>query len=381
MRNISFSDEEQSELLPKTANLWWRTPQDFDENGHLKVDISDLSKLTPRLKVLREMERLAFISTEGLDDLRHKLIAYRSGDFWLPVGGIKKEDMEIPPVITILLVGLSASGKSSLVNYMYSVLGRSGLIPFAQTSSGNSHYTTMFLEEHNVLRSMRSGFCVYDSRGVDSNDMIEGLDEVSTWMTRGVRHNQPCFRHGDYNNNKLINGGGTNTRYTKRKVDCAIIVADLSEINKAFHSGDLKPVVALKSLFTNPSIRKSNENPLLILTHGDTTSTEERINGRLKICEFLGIPETTGAYDIACLSEQGILPEESDPVTAFALTEAVYRSLMQSDRNHEPKKKLKDYIVLFVTWTMCCIGAFFAILANFFSKFSQHHNDKLKYSK
>ena len=33
----------------------------------------------------------------------------------------------------------------------------------------------MFLEEHNVLRSMRSGFCVYDSRGVDLNRMREGL--------------------------------------------------------------------------------------------------------------------------------------------------------------------------------------------------------------
>ncbi|XP_016572175.2 uncharacterized protein LOC107870231 isoform X2 [Capsicum annuum] len=248
-------------------------------------------------------------------------------------------------------------------------------------TGGNSHYTTMFLEEHNVLRSMRSGFCVYDTRGLDTNDMIEGLDEVSTWMTRGVRHNQPCFRHGDYtNNNKVINGGGgASTRYTKRKVDCAIIVADLSEINKAFTSGDLKHLVALKSLFSNSSIRKSNENPLLILTHGDTISAEERIVSRLKICEFLGIPETTGVYDVACLTEQGILPEESDPVTAFALTEAVYRSLMQSDRNHQPKKKFKDWIVLFLTWIMCCIGAFFAMLANFFSRFSQQHNKKLKY--
>lgn len=113
----------------------------------------------------------------------------------------------------------------------------------------------MFLEEHNVLRSMRSGFCVYDTRGLDTNDMIEGLDEVSTWMTRGVQHNQPCFRHDDYNNNNKI----TNKRYTKRNVDCAIIVADLSEINTAFISGDLKDVVALKSLFNNSSIRKSSK--------------------------------------------------------------------------------------------------------------------------
>lgn len=77
MRNLSFSDEDNQSELPKTAIWWWRTPQDFDENGHLKVDISNLSNLTPRLKLLREMERLALISSEGIEDLRHKLITYR----------------------------------------------------------------------------------------------------------------------------------------------------------------------------------------------------------------------------------------------------------------------------------------------------------------
>ncbi|KAL2459304.1 uncharacterized protein Fot_54993 [Forsythia ovata] len=137
MRNqLSFSDEDQNELQ-KSAICWWRRPEEFDENGHFKIDISDFSNLTPRIKVLREMERLAFVAVEGLEDLRHKLISYRSGDFWLPIGGIKKEDMDIPPVVTILLAGISGPGKSSLVNLMYSVLGRSGLIPFAQTSGKN----------------------------------------------------------------------------------------------------------------------------------------------------------------------------------------------------------------------------------------------------
>lgn len=110
---------------------WWRRVEEFDENGNFKVEISDIS---PRIKVLREMERLALVSVEGLDDFRHKLLSYRAGDFWLPVGGVKKEEMEIPPTITILLTGLISSGKSSFINLMYSVLGRSGLIPFAQTS-------------------------------------------------------------------------------------------------------------------------------------------------------------------------------------------------------------------------------------------------------
>ncbi|KAL2459689.1 P-loop containing nucleoside triphosphate hydrolase superfamily protein [Forsythia ovata] len=374
MRNqLSFSDEDQDELQ-KSAICWWRRPEEFDENGHFKIDISNFSNLTPRIKALREMERLAFVAVEGLEDLRHKLISYRSGDFWLPVGGIKKEDMDIPPVVTILLAGISGSGKSSFINLMYSVLGRSGLIPFAQTSGESSNYTTMFLEEHNVVRSQRSGFCVYDTRGLDQNQMIEGLDEVSTWMSTGVLHNQPCYRFG-------VETGGSmeqsDSRYVKRKVNCVMVVADLSKIHKAFECGDLKPVEALRDLFHLPSIKYCNDNPILILTHGDTLNAKERINGRLKICEYLGISETTGAYDIPCLTEQGILPEESDPVTAFALTEAIYRALLQSDRTHLPKKKLKDWIVSFLSWIMLCIASFFAILAHFFSQFG-HHKNKLK---
>ena len=60
----------------------------------------------------------------------------------------------------------------------------------------------------------------------------------------------------------------------------------------------------------------ADEIPLLILTHGDLLSTEERIDGRLKICECLDISETNGVYDIVCLTEYGFLVEESAPVSA-----------------------------------------------------------------
>ena len=120
------------------THCWWRSAAKFDECGKMKSEApQNLSKVTPRLKVLREMERLALVAPEGLDELRHKLFAYRSGDFYVPTGGFEKEEMEIPPVNTILLVGFHNAGKSSLVNLMYSVLGRSGLIPFAKTPSGN----------------------------------------------------------------------------------------------------------------------------------------------------------------------------------------------------------------------------------------------------
>ncbi|KAG8370481.1 hypothetical protein BUALT_Bualt14G0121300 [Buddleja alternifolia] len=387
MTNHFFLSDEEQNGVQKSAFCWWRTPKEFDENGHFKVEFSDLSNLTPRLKVLREMERLNFIANEGLDDLRHKLLGYKAGDFCMPIGGLKKEDMDVPQAITILLTGLSSSGKSSFVNLMYSVLGRCGLIPFARTSGKSSNYTTMYLEEHNVLRSPTSGFCVYDTMGLDQNQMNEGLDEVSTWLFDGVQHNQPCHGLGD---EQGLNGatGQDNSRYIKRKVNCVMVVADLSQIHKAFKCDDFKdgaePSIVvgygeLGPLIPIHHIRfdAGDENPILILTHGDILNGEDRINGRLKICEYLGIPEASGAYDIPCLTEQGILAEESDPVTAFALTEAIYRALLLSDRTHLPKKKFKDWVILVFSWIMWFLASLFAILADFFSRFG-HHNHKLK---
>lgn len=368
-------EEDQNEL-PSSVTQWWKNTEEFDGNGHFKIDLSDLSKLTPRVKLLREMERLDLVAAEGLDDLRQKLITYRSGEFWVPVGGIKKEEMDIPNVITILLVGLKGSGKSSLINMMYSILGRGGLIPFAQTSGESSNFTTMYLEEHNVVRSARSGFCVYDTRGIDINQTQEGLEKVSTWITNGVYHNQLCIRYGD-EDSVAAESLNANRKYTKRKVNCVMVVGNLAEINKAFKCGDLKSLQTIRDLFQLPCVRKFNGSPILILTHGDMLKAEERISSRLRICEYVGIPENTGAYDIACLSEQGILPAESDPVTAFALTEAIYRSLILSDRSHLPKRKFLDWITMFLSWILCSIAFFFALLARFLAGFS-HHNKRYK---
>lgn len=115
----------------------------------------------------------------------------------------------------------------------------------------------------------------------------------------------------------------------------------------------------------------ADENPILILTHGDKLSTEDRIDARIKICEHLGVSETTGAYDIVCLSEYGFLADEVDPVTAYALTEAVYRALLISDRSHLPKTRLQDWIFPALSWFLSSVGAFFALLAHFFYKLSR----------
>ncbi|KAL9235724.1 hypothetical protein vseg_010463 [Gypsophila vaccaria] len=362
--------------LPDADFHWWRSCATSEEMSTLKINgVSDMADWTPRVKVMRELERLAMVAPDGLDDLRHRLVAYRAGDLWVPVGGVQKEGMNIPSQVTILLVGFAGGGKSSLVNLMYSVLGRAGIIPFAQTSGSSltCGSTTMLLEEHNVTRSMRAGFCVYDSRGFDYSDRQgETLAELSEWTANGLRHNQACPRSGDTTD---LSNVGSSSKFEKRQVNCAMLVANMAEIyEEVTKTGGFKHLEATKQVFSYLGLKRGNQNPILILTHGDKLTPTERINARVKICEYLGISETSGVYDIVCMTEHGVAPEECDPVTSYALTEAVYRALLVSDMSHSPKLDFKDKAICYLSWLLHLVGAFFAFLARVFSGPSQKYN-------
>lgn len=142
----SDEDEDYGRTSPASAAYcWWRSTAAFDEyctsESKLPVNVRSLSR---QVRVLREMERLALVAAgDGLDELRQRLLSYRAGDFWIPAGGIPREEMDIPAANTVLLAGFSGSGKSSLINLMYSVLGRAGIIPFAQTSSSKQSYNEL----------------------------------------------------------------------------------------------------------------------------------------------------------------------------------------------------------------------------------------------
>lgn len=112
----------------------------------------------------------------------------------------------------------------------------------------------------------------------------------------------------------------------------------------------------------------ADENPILILTHGDKLTTEDRIDARIKICEYLGVSEITGVYDIFCLSEYGFVADEVDTVTAYAVTEAIYKALLISDRSHLPKTRRIDRMVSALSWFLWSIASLFALISRFFYK-------------
>lgn len=122
MRSSVQAGDDGGEGGAALASYWWRP---LVEHGG-----SEGEAARRRVRVLREMERLAAAANESLDDLRHKLLTYKAGDLWFPAGGVPKQEMDIPPVVSVLLIGLAGAGKSTLVDLMYYVLGRAGFVPF-----------------------------------------------------------------------------------------------------------------------------------------------------------------------------------------------------------------------------------------------------------
>ncbi|RWW18593.1 hypothetical protein BHE74_00027145 [Ensete ventricosum] len=230
---------------------------------------------------------------------------------------------------------------------------------------------------------MRNGFCVFDSRGLDRDRMGDGLEEVAEWMEKGVRHRQPC------RGASLLDASAPAKRFVRRRVNCVILVANLRELHRSLLSGDAGPLEATYDLVHHPPIKinssissntqlshsRAAEKPILVLTHGDELSPEERMEARVKVCEHLGVPDTNGVYDIPCVNEYGAAVDEMDPTTAYAVAEIILRALMVADRSRRPKARIKDRLLLVLAWAMCALSAWFAFLSRCCAKLGRANRE------
>lgn len=121
----------------------------------------------------------------------------------------------------------------------------------------------MYMEEHNVLRSLRSGFCVYDSRGFDYDMVNQGLEELSSWMTEGVHHNQLCQISDEYGtivkNQSEVDSLRQCSKFVQRKVNCVMVVVNIAEISRDLKAANPKSLEAITQLFCSPDLRKCSE--------------------------------------------------------------------------------------------------------------------------
>lgn len=110
---------------------------------------------------------------------------------------------------------------------------------------------------------MQSGFCVYDTRGLDYEQVDQSLEEVDEWMTDGIHHNQLCLRSGNSvlseDDKEPTTSLRSSSNFTKRTVNCAMVVANVAEIYRAFKSGDSNPLKATRALFCHPALRKCSK--------------------------------------------------------------------------------------------------------------------------
>ncbi|KAK8614509.1 hypothetical protein V6N13_068309 [Hibiscus sabdariffa] len=101
----------------------------------------------------------------------------------------------------------------------------------------------MYMEEHNVLRSMGNGFCVYDSRGFNYSRTREAFKELLSWMSEGVHHNQLCVRYDDCDTmiddmeNDVMR---SSSEFVQIQVNCVMVVANMAEIYIGLKASDSK---------------------------------------------------------------------------------------------------------------------------------------------
>ncbi|KAL3604683.1 hypothetical protein D5086_005542 [Populus alba] len=309
-----------------------RIPSSF-----LELQANQKKASTAYREVLQSYDQLKDRS-KSLEEGKSKILSYTPGGWMENVIGMKLSDFDVPNTTVLLVIGPKGSGKSSLINRISKVFEDDKFASERAQVSYNSSAAdgTYFLQEYMIPRSSTS-FCLYDTRGL-SYDSYDNANMLKNWITKGVHHRELIIRPSD--NSHLRNhmkckarGNGCQSKET-RMVTFVIVVVDglavLKSMDNLVDEGK-KYTQMIAKTFDCPYISFNDDKPVVVVTHGDLLSLNDRARVRVHLGELLGIPPAKQIFDI---------PESHDPVTELAIVNMLHYSLEHADKNLPHKRQI-----------------------------------------
>lgn len=325
------------------------------ENGSVikgvRVSAAERQRSKVYAEVLRSYEDLQ-PRIDRLEEVKNKILSYTPGS-WAEKADLSERDR--PNATSLLLIGPTGSGKSSLVNKISQLFEDNIFLPGRAQVSCNSSSTgggTCFLREYMVPRGSGS-FCLYDTRGL-SVDSSENQKMSERWMTRGVHHGELITRASDCITLKArLKCKARRSFFSSqgRPIDFVIFVVNGLSVLESLNSADEKKKKEYSQMiatnFNNPWLSFKDDKPAIAVTHGDLLPLSDRVRVRVYLGELLGVPPTGQIFDI---------PEDNDPATTLAVFDMLVYCLERADRNLPAKD-------IFVVKVRAVAGLLFWIIA------------------
>ncbi|KAL5702879.1 hypothetical protein ACHQM5_028042 [Ranunculus cassubicifolius] len=335
---LSVQEEKNDELINRMLS-----------SNSSESDVFDIRRLKDYEEIMENYKK-SKVRAKGLEQAKQKILSYKPGVWSEEVGCLTMDDYDIPKTTTLLLVGLSGSGKSSLVNRISRVFEDDQFtLERAQVSYNCVGDGTSFLHEYMIPRGSTS-FCLYDTRGLYENP-YDNDKMIKSWMTEGVRHGELVLRDADSPSDRsFMKCKARHTVYSKerRMVNFVIFVIDALSVLKVIDGEeDVEYSDLLEGCFNCPYLSCKDNKPVVVCTHGDLLSHEDRARVRIHLGELLGIPPAKQIFDI---------PENCDPETDLAVVDMLTYSLMHADQNFPIKRRSPSKVLGIGMITLLCVS-------------------------
>ncbi|CAN6688505.1 unnamed protein product [Malus baccata var. baccata] len=292
-------------------------------------------------KILQGYDDLR-IRSKDLEEAKSKILSYRPGAWIDRVGSVKPRNYDVPKTTTLLLVGPKGSGKSSLVNRISKVFeGDEFASERAQVSYNSSVGDGTFFLHGYMIPRCSSSFCLYDTRSLSDNS-LENMIILKHWMENGVRHGELVIRDSDSQSlrSTMMYKACDDGYLSSENVNFVIFVVNGLSVLKSMESdedAETRYTEMIASAFNSRYLAFKDDKPLLVVTHSDLLSLDERARVRVHLGELLGIPPTTQIFDI---------PESSDPVTELTIVDMIRYSLEHAEKNLPRRRKVDTLSLL-----------------------------------